>query len=168
MVMGGCMLLGIRLGGNMRRRICELREVERIMGMLEGEMRYRKNPLAESFRNISSRCGGIYGRWLLYIAELIQGNTCDGFMHVWNQGLGWLSMQGSESCIRPEDIDGLRFMGQALSEGDIETQINALMLEKTVLHNRITELSSELKNKRRVVLSLCGLGGVLVVICLAL
>jgi stage III sporulation protein AB len=162
----------------MRRRIYELRELERIMGMLEGEMRYRKNPLGQCFRNIGRRCGGIYGEWFLYVAGLMQNNkqpetgddVCagEGFTYVWDCGLSWLRQQGCRSCIRQEDIDGLKYMGQALTESDIETQINALMLEKTVLHNRITGLSNEVKNKSRIALSLCGLGGILVVICLTL
>jgi stage III sporulation protein AB len=168
MVMGGFLVLGIRLGGNMQRRIYELREVERIMGMLEGEMRYRKNPLGQCFRNIGNRCGGVYGDWLLYVAETASGVFDGGFMSVWNDGLAWLGRQSDRICIRREDIDGLKYMGQALTEGDIDTQINALMLEKTVLHNRITELSNEVNNRKRIALSLSGLGGILVVICLAL
>lgn len=167
----------------MRRRICELRELERIMGMLEGEMKYRKNPLRQSFLNISVRSSGIYGKWLSYVAGLMEnsnfadgermdengGSSCQtgGFMSVWNQGLRWLGMQGDRICIRAEDIEGLKYMGQALTETGIDSQINALLLEKTVLHNQITELSNELKNKSRIAFSMCGLGGLLVVICLA-
>jgi stage III sporulation protein AB len=137
------------------------------MGMIEGEIKYRKNPLGQCFENIGNRCGGIYGDWLLCLAALLRDSN-EGFVSVWNQGLNWLFMQRDKNCISREDIDGLRYMGQALAEGNTETQINALLLEKAVLQGKITELSGELKNKSRIVLSLCGLGGILVVICLAL
>ncbi len=169
MVLGGSIILGLKMSVKMSKRICELRELERILGMLEGELRFRKNPMAQCFNNISGRCMDAFGRWLSYMSKLLSGG-CDSFMEVWREGMEMLKVMRYDARISltVEDIEELEYIGQALLENHTDSQLNALLLEKTALKNKITGLANELQDRKKVTISLCSLGGIMLVILLGL
>lgn len=169
LVICGCFLLGINIGQGMNKRLSELKELERIIGMLEGELRYRRNPLRQCFENISMRCSAPFAEWLNHIVD--QMKICkNNFLDIWNMGMDRLRIVKREGRLnlKNEDIDEIKHIGNALMEEDLDSQLGALLLEKAALHNKIIGCTEEIQGKKKVAVSMCGLGGIMIVIILAI
>ena len=62
--MVGSLVLGIKIALNMKARLRALRELERIISYIEGELRYRHAVLNEALYNVSLKCGHPFDMWL--------------------------------------------------------------------------------------------------------
>lgn len=168
-VIGGSFFLGINICYGMNKRIRELKELERIYGMLDGELRFRHNPIRTSFANISSRCSEPFCLWINKLCEEL--DSADGsLVEIWERSLEHLQRmrKNSEIFLSKEDINDLIHIGQALSESNVEAGARAILLEKDMLHHKICELDHELKGKKKVALSVSSLGGIMLVILLTM
>ena len=57
MILAGGILLGIWIAMSMKKRVDELKQIERIINYLEGEIRYKNSLLGEACIAASLRCG---------------------------------------------------------------------------------------------------------------
>ncbi len=167
-------MLGIRLAHNMKGRINQLRELERIINYLEGEIRYKHSLLGEACFNVAGKCGQPFQNWLeslsnglisggeggeFFSEDYIQGDFC----RIWSESL---SILRDSSLLHISDLEEINNIGQALGQTDIETKKNSLMLEKDIIHQRIEALSADLSSKMRNTIILFFLGGLMTVIVL--
>ena len=173
MVIGGGLGMGLVIAANMRRRLSNLKQLEKVMYLLEGELRYRHSTLGDAFANISERTGEPFCEWLANLSNSLSvskmsmdiNELCCTFVNIWNESLSQL-YDDTSSYLLVEDIELIKNMGQALGHLDIETQLNEIKLETERLGTIIYELSKVLKDKSRMAVTLSTLGAILVVIIL--
>ena len=154
----------------MRGRIQQLREIERILGYLEGELRCRHAMLDEALHNVSLKTGHPFDIWLEELSHGINAQSTDvnneefvDFNSMWRQALGFL---GNNTLLNSKDIIKLLDVGKALGYLDIESQQMNLNLEREQLHSHILELDKDLNARMKNVIVLSFLGGLMVVISL--
>ena len=163
MIIGGCLCIGILYAHGMKCRVEELRQVERIINYIEGEIRYKNSLLKEACLSASLRCGQPFKQWLEKLGERIEGFYMDSFGEIWEDSLDELR---ENSCLKNEDIREINLVGQTLGYLDIRTQEMGLGLEKEIIHNNVERLDKGLANNMKVSVILGGLSGLMLVIIL--
>jgi len=171
MVVIGSLALGLRIAMNMRGRITALRQVERILCYIEGELTSRHARLGEALSNVSVKTSKPYSCWLSRLAQVLDNSTdCDGitaeaydFYTLWCRSLIELR---DNTQLSFGDITSLYDVGKALGYLDIESQQMNLRLERERLHAFILDLDKDLNSRMKNAVVMCFLGGLLTVIAL--
>lgn len=157
-------MLGIMSAWSMRKRVEQLRELERIINYLEGEISYRHSILSEACMNASLKCGQPFNIWLSNLStNLESGDSDEGFEKIWSEALTILD---TGSALKKEDIEVIKNMGHTLGYLDIRSQEMGLALEKENIHERAVRNARELSERMRVSVIMGTLGGILIVIML--
>ena len=158
------MVLGIMLAHAMRKRVEQLRELERVINYLEGEIRYRHSILSEACLNASEKCGQPFNTWLNNLSLNLERDDIDGcFDDIWSESLKILE---EKSALKREDIETLECLGHTLGYLDIRTQEMGLALEKESLHERVGRIAGELSNRMKISVIMGLLSGIFIVIML--
>ena len=170
MVVLGSLALGIRIAWSMKGRILALKEMERILAYLEGELRCRHSMLAEALYNVSLKSPEPYSSWLFELMRTVEGQREDmdkgkfnDFYTMWYQSLEDLR---HEALLAAKDISLFYDVGKALGYLDIESQQMNLNLEREHIHSYILELDKDVSLRMKNAVILCFLGGVMTVIAL--
>lgn len=164
MVVFGCLLLGTYIGMLYKKRLEELRELERIINFIKGEIKYKHSILCEAFFNASQRCKSPFDLWLLDLNEKLKSNNKEqDFSVIWEESLSYLK---NSACLKAIDYKELIAVGQALANQDIVSQERALSYEQEIIHSRVSELDKGISDKIRISVVLSTLGGVLIVVML--
>ena len=147
-----------------------LREIERILSYIEGELRCRRSVLTEALYNVSVRTPKPYNLWLLELIKIIdsQSNNVDKdefyeFYYMWTKSLDYLR---ANTLLSSKDISLLCGVGKALGYLDIESQQMNLSLEREHIHSYILDLDKDVNLRMKNAIILCFLGGVMTVIAL--
>ncbi len=167
----GSLALGLRIAGNMRGRLMALREIERILGYIEGELRCRHSILYEAMYNISLKSVQPYRSWLEKLSIDLERQASDygidneykDFYTLWCESLKYLM---EETYLSFKDITKLYDVGKALGYLDIESQQMNLQLERELIHKHILELDKDIQARTKNAIVLCFLGGIMTVIAL--
>lgn len=163
--------MGIKIAYMMKGRIVALREIERIIGYLEGELRYKQATLGEALYNVSRKCSEPYNTWLNQLEEAVDGQAVElkdrtsyqDFFTMWSKSLEILKVS---TLLNTRDINLLRGVGKALGYLDIESQLMNLDMEKELIHNTVLELDKDIGVRMKNAIVLSFLGGILTVIAL--
>lgn len=155
----------------MRGRILCLREVERILAYLDGELRCRHAILGEAIAQVSEKTGHPFRSWLLNISTGIElqlnqslgGDQLKDFYHIWSDSLIFLR---DNTLLLSKDIDKLYDVGKALGYLDIESQQMNLDMERDILHRHILDLDKDIASRMKNAIVMCFLGGIMTVIAL--
>lgn len=147
----------------MKKRVDELRQLERIINYIEGELRYKNSLLGEACMSASTRCGHPFDSWLRGISIELEEGTDMSFAEVWENSLKELE---TVSSLRKEDFRELLAIGQTLGYLDIKAQEAGLSLEKENIHSNIVNLDKSLSNNMKVSIILGTLGGIFIVVLL--
>lgn len=75
MVVIGSLTLGLRIATNMRGRLSALRQVERILCYIEGELKVRQARLGEALTDVSLKTPNPYSYWLSQLADMLESCT---------------------------------------------------------------------------------------------
>ncbi len=163
--------MGVKIAYMMKGRIVALREIERIIGYLEGELRYKQATLGEALYNVSRKCSEPYNTWLNQLEEAVDGQAVElkdrtsyqDFFTMWSKSLEILKVS---TLLNTRDINLLRGVGKALGYLDIESQLMNLDMEKELIHNTVLELDKDIGARMKNAIVLSFLGGILTVIAL--
>ncbi|GEM_PF-2937943 len=163
MVLTGGAAMGIYVALGMKKRVDQLRELERIINFIEGEISYKNSLIWEALHKASIKCGQPFDTWLLSVSEELKNNIDISFNEIWEKSLGFLK---DNTSLKDRDIGELINFGQALSCGDIKTMVKAITLEKENIHNSINTLNINLMNNMKISIVMGILGGMFLVIIL--
>ena len=157
----------------LKTRVKNLRELERILGFLEGEIRCRHSFLEDACINTSKKCGQPFSQWLNALALELSGmsgknmhkteedDISHSFADIWIRNIEGL---GESTCLNAEDMDELKQLGQTLGYLDIQMQEEGLRLEMDSLHAKNVRLKAELSSRVKLSVMLGFLAGILLVI----
>lgn len=158
------MSLGVGIAVMMKRRFEQLKEVERIINYIEGEIRYKHSILKEACINASEKCRQPFCDWLSNLGDRLEiSDKGESFADIWSESLAMLY---DSSLLNRKDINEINSLGQTLGYLDIRSQEMGLKLEKENIHNRLVQLDRELMNRMKISVILGTLGGIFIVIML--
>ena len=157
--------MGINIARMMRIRVEELHELERVIGYIEGELRYNHSLLYEAIEISSKKSDECLYGWLKGLSDELTRDMADDLSvnEIWN-----LSMENLErdTHLKKEDIELIRGFGQAFGYLDIYAQQNAISLDKERFHSSIVRLEESLKSRMKLAFTMSALSGLCVVIIL--
>ena len=164
LIITGCLLLGIYFGKKYRQRLDELRELERILNYIQGEIKYKHSILSDAFFNVSERCREPFRSWLSLLGEALtkKGNN-ESFFDLWEISIEYLKRN---SALKDADYKELFALGQAFSNADIESQDKSVCYEREIIHSRVIDLDKDMGNRMKTSVVFGGLTGILIVVIL--
>ncbi len=163
MILLGGVTLGVWVALSMKKRVVELRQIERIINDIEGEIRYHNSLLREAIMSAAMRSGQPFRNWLSELSKELDNNYNDAFMDIWERSLVTLK---ENSHLKKEDIKEILLFGQALGYLDVKAMELSLGLEKENIHSLIKNLNQNLANNMKVSVILGTLGGIFLILVL--
>ena len=163
MVIAGGIALGVMAALSMRKRVEELRQLERIIGYMESEIRYKHALLQEAIESVSGKVYFPFDSWLDKLSVILKQDRERGFPEIWEDSLQELR---GLSHLKKDDVKYLISLGQVLGYLDVSAQQRGMELEKENIHNLIVGLDKELANNMKVSIIMGTLGGIFLVLLL--
>lgn len=124
-VLLACAALGFERSAALARRAACLQELQRLIVMLQGEIRYAKTPLSEAFLELSRRTDGALGRFFSEAASAAGQRDGRSMAEIFRT-CAEESLRGSG--LLDEDIGQLVRTGARLGYLDREMQVQTLLL----------------------------------------
>lgn len=87
LVIGSAFLMGWRASEELEKEYQELGELQRIISMLQGEIRYARAFLAEAFESISRTASEPYKGWMVKMYQKMNARECGSFVCIWEHVL---------------------------------------------------------------------------------
>lgn len=160
-------MIGLKFAFELKKRTMQLKELQRIINYLEGEITYRHSVLSEAFMSVAAKCGQPFNLWLENLAnELILEDDVlkpDSFYESWCASLKYLK---KNTKLKSGDIMVLKALGQAFGYLDISTQQMTLKLEQENLRRIVKSADDELVSHMKISVVFGVLGGLMIVIML--
>ncbi len=157
----GCGGLGILKAQTYRQRLEELTDLQEMIGMIQTEMQYRKDPLPIVFGRISSYKDN-RAMELLWDCSLTMKDSLD-IRQCWESSMEY-AYQGS--CLKQEELAFVLDLGLQLGKSDIQGQAAMFALMKTKLETQIQEAWKEKETKGKMYRGLGFSIGIVIVILL--
>ncbi len=167
-VIGSGLYIGINIAVLMKKRVCELYELERVVNILKGEIKYHRSIIYEACESAACRCGQPFSSWLNELCDIIrddrEGLSENGsFMHLWDESLKKLYLI---SNLTKKDMELVRAVGRCMEYPDIDAQEQGFILECEHIHKCVSDGEKELNNKMKLSVILSVLGAILLVVIL--
>lgn len=156
LIITACTAIGFRSGMDVENRLKSLREIQRMMGMLKGEIQYAATPLQEAFEMLALRMEQPFNGYLKKTAadmELKDGRTIAAILEDNSR------MVYSKSGLKPADIKSLIRAGARLGYLDTEMQIRTIDLYLEELEKECRLAEEEYQGKVKVYRCLGFMGG---------
>lgn len=160
-ILAGSTGLGISFAKELDMRVQELSELQKLMLLLKGEIRYMHQPLPEAFFHLSVSAPSPFGDFFSHTAESLQKRCGRTAEEIWKKNMGH---DLKKLHISMQERTELEKLGSMLGCLDVEMQVNTLdyYLEQLRLSSaRATETA---KGCRRLYQYLGALGGAALVI----
>ncbi len=157
----GCGGLGILKAQTYRQRLEDLTDLQDMIGMLQTEMQYRKDPLPTVFGRISSYKDN-RAMELLRNCSLVMKDSLD-IRQCWE-----VSMEQAYrgSCLKQADLAIVQDLGLQLGKSDIQGQAAMFALMKAKLKTQAQEALKEKETKGKMYQSLGFSIGIVIAILL--
>ncbi len=155
--------MGIYFGRLYRQRLEQLRELERIVNFIQGEIKYKHSILSDAFFNVSDRSKEPFKGWLFSLGEALVKNNHEEFFLIWENSLEYLK---NYSVLKDMDYKELLAIGQAFSSADIDSQEKSISYEREIIHSRVISMDKSVADKMKTSIVFGGLSGILIVVIL--
>lgn len=136
--------IGFLKADELSERVKRLRELKRMMILLQGELRFHRAALAEAFDHVSQRMEEPFSWFLKEMSEMLENMDSGGFDQVWGE------MSKKLLCVegfRPEDFQLLELLRSSLGYLDLTMQTETLNLAIFQTEDAI-KMAVEQKEKR--------------------
>lgn len=163
LVISASSLMGMRRAEMIRNHYQQMKYLQRIICMIESEIRYAHAHLGEIFRDVSGRLDAPYKEWLLSVREAMEERDGRIFEEIWEKETNrYLKKSG----LPEKELCRLSQLGGQLGASDLELQLKILGLYQEQLSLETEELREEMQEKVRLCHCLGVLGGILVTVLL--
>lgn len=138
---------GIRKAADLKEQYAQLLHIQRIIYMLQSEMRYARESLGEIFLHIGNLVEEPYREWFAEMNNRIEERNGGTLAEIWADSV-W---QNLWNCgLRNEEIQRLSELGGQLGSADMEMQMKALELYQIQVTESLDTMREELKMKMRL------------------
>ena len=117
--------IGFLKADELNERVKQLKELKRMMILLQGELRFHRAVLSEAFENVSERVEEPFASFLKEVAEGVEKKDLGGFERVWNEMSRQL-LRGDGFAKEDEML--LEMLGSSLGYLDLTMQTETLNL----------------------------------------
>lgn len=167
-VIGSGLYIGISIALVMQKHVKELYELERVVHILKGEIKYHRSTIYEACNSTAGRCGQPFFSWMSELCRLLneekeEYSDIDSFMYIWDKSLEKLYLI---SKLNKKDMELVRAVGRCMEYPDIDSQEQSFLLECEHIHKCVEECERELGNKMRLAIILSVLISILLVVIL--
>ncbi|MCY6483750.1 stage III sporulation protein SpoIIIAB [Clostridium aestuarii] len=143
LIIFGSTLIGFIYGENLKKRVQQLQELERVIYQLQNEIMYTHTPLPEIFIHAGEKCDKPIGEIFLEVSKLLLKNEVDNVYCAFNQVL---KCNKSLLDLKDDDIKIILNLAKALGETDIDGHKNIISLTLLNLKKQIKN-AEEIMNK---------------------
>lgn len=161
LIVAAASLIGFLYSQELQKRIENLYEIQRILILLEGEMKYHQAPIAEVFQGMQEHVSTEFQKLFLQVAERLECSFGKTIREIW---LECCDLSLGEIDLWKEDRKEFRRLGEILGYLDTGTQAAGFELYGQKINLRIQQCSKELEGKQRLIRCLGIMGGIFVVI----
>lgn len=124
-LMGSAAAIGFLKAEELNDRVKKLKELKRMMVLLQGELRFHRATLSEAFENVAVKVEEPFGEFLKETANRLEARESAGFDAVWKEmSKGLLFSEG----FLKEDERLLELLGGSLGYLDLTMQTETLNL----------------------------------------
>lgn len=168
-IIGICLILVASIGGGtayccrIRLHLEQLRQLQQLMLLLQGEIQYQCETLPEAFIICGTQVKQICGDWMTETGRRLNEMEGMSFHSIWEEQL--LKLQ-KKTALSASNIEDLRRLGSQLSYPDKETQVGALKLYCQRMKEQEGQFTRELPAKIRLGTTLGVLSGLFLIIVL--
>lgn len=146
LVMAGSLGIGVLYRIRYINRMNNLRECERAMLILQGEMEYGHTPLLEACEEVADRIGGEVGTFFSQIADKLRANE-GAFDDIWCQTAQCVL---TTAQMEKEERREWEKVGDTLGYLDLEMQLNTIQLYVNRLKIRMGQMEKESHKRLRM------------------
>lgn len=162
-ILAGSTGLGLSMAQDLERRTAELQELQQIMLLLRGRIRYMHQPLPEAFRQLSCSIGKPFSRFFFQTAKELEERSGQSAAAVWEKNL---KQYVPGLHISRQEYEELVKLGGMLGCLDVEMQLNLLDYYLEQLKLSAGESRENAASRRRLYRYLGLLSGMLLVLLL--
>lgn len=155
--------MGVYFSIILKERINDLKELNKLIVILRGEIRYASTPLPEAVGNLAYRTDGEYRRFLLAVAEELDKLEGRPFNDIWH---GCVEKELVDTCLNKKDKLLLSRLGGNLGYLDKEMQLNTIDLYITQIQGELDDAVDGAKEKVRLYNMLGVMAGIFITIVL--
>ncbi len=163
LIMMGCMGISRRYAANYRGRIRKLAELEHILELLSGEVRYGNATLPEACTHISAHVPGSIGTAFQRVEHRMKGCGGCSFEEVFRQECMHVLEDGDYLA---EDRDTFMEFASQTGFSDCQMQLQVIERSRRKLEGTRQHLIEEASNKNKMATSFGVMSGLLLVIIL--
>lgn len=161
LVIAGSTAIGLAVSWEMEKRLVQLREMRRMVGMLEGEIRCANSTLSECFRHVAGRICEPFGAFLENMAEHMEEFRGDTVQEIFTQHV---EQDLRDTALASEDLEQLKRLGEQLGYLDAQMQLNALALYQNQLEDSYKRAAEAFAGKAKLCRYLGLMGGLFLAI----
>lgn len=161
-VVSAC-LLGWRASEDLEKEYRQLGELQKIISMLQGEIRYARAFLSEAFDSIARTAGEPYKGWMTVMYRSMDERESGSFAHIWEE-----SAKECLACLSIGQAEKRRLysLGKYLGNADTQMQLTHLKMYEEQLDTLRKEKYQSLQTKKRLYRVLGAAGGIFLAILL--
>lgn len=154
---------GIMKAERVKNQLDNMKYLQRIISLLQSEIRYSRVFLGEIFHNIGQGTKEPYKSWLLEMSERADAFSGDSMEDIWKSSIERnLKILELPQC----ELEALKSLGNQLGYADIQVQMRLLDLYQEHLNRTIREVHDEVQTKVRLYHCLGVMGGLFVAVLL--
>lgn len=163
LVIAATTLAGMVRAGSIQEQYRQMKYLQRILYMIESEIRYSHTYLGEIFLNVSRRIEEPYKGWLLSMERKMGQMDSGAFEVIWGQA----AEDKLKHCGLPhKELERLIQLGSQLGAMDLNLQLKVLSLYQEQLKLSMEEIQEGMKTKVRLCHCLGVMSGLLVAVLL--
>lgn len=156
-------LLGAYAAAELEAAYQEMLYLQRLIAMLQGEIRYSRSVLSHIFLKISKEARKPYDAWLRQMCIRMETRKGGNFGNIWREGVDTY-LGGSK--LPHKERKKLEELGMFLGDMDVEMQINHLKGYQEQLALSIRDMREEIQNKKKLCRCMGVIGGILIAVLL--
>ena len=163
LVVCSCSGIGIYFSTTLKDRLCQLREIQKILLLLRGDIRYANTPLSEALYTISVRHEGELKAFLRWVSEELEKMEGQTISQIWKKGID-TKLKGS--ALSKKDLEAFLGFGKNLGYLDKDMQLSTIDLYVETIAAEVEEASRTIKEKSYLYNSLGVMVGIFLTIIL--
>ncbi|MEG1505793.1 MAG: stage III sporulation protein AB [Lachnospiraceae bacterium] len=139
--------MGFMAGMDAQKHLDELLYIRQFLRLMGGEIKCRKQPLAETFSHMSSHLREPYRQWILQLSKSLLARECISFSEMWDKSV---RKELADIRLTKKEKDGFAAFGGQIGYLDTEMQLGMIDLYLEQLERDADKIRRELFAKKRL------------------
>ena len=163
LIIGSTTLFGLRMAMDLELKYSQLREIQRILYLLQSEISYSRSYLAEAFSKISKQVKEPYAAWLRQMDHRMKKRDKGAFEEIWRETI---SVYLIDLKIPKKEKERLLELGTCFCGLDVDVQIKSIEIYQEQLGHAMEEMREGMRAKKRLCHCLGVMSGIFLAILL--